>query len=98
MGSLDLSSVPKGALLLVDSAPIIYVMEMHPKWRPHFRPIFEAHDAKQIRLAITTIAIAEVLIGPLRSGDVELTHRYRSVFATWQQVDLDLEIAEGAAQ
>jgi predicted nucleic acid-binding protein len=98
MGTLDLDSLPDGALLLVDSAPIIYVIEMHPKWRPRFRPIFEAHEAKRIRLAITTIALAEVLIGPFKSGDEALAHRYRSAFETWQRVDLDLDIAESAAR
>ncbi len=98
MGTLDLEGLPEGALLLVDSAPLIYVVEAHPKWRPRFRPVFEAHEAGRFRLAITTIAIAEVLTGPLRSGDEALARRYHSTFESWQRVDLDLDIAESAAR
>jgi predicted nucleic acid-binding protein len=98
MGALDLTGLPNGALLLVDAAPVIYVIEKHPKWRPRFRPVFEAHETGRVRLAITTIAIAEVLTGPLRAGDEALARRYRSVFESWLRIDLDLDIAESAAR
>lgn len=98
MGALDLSAIPSGSLLLVDSAPIIYVIEMHPTLRPRFRPVFEAHADSRFQLAITTIAIAEVLTGPLKARDDALAQRYRSLFETWHRIDLDLEIAESAAR
>jgi len=98
MGTLDLKGFPDGALLLVDSAPLIYYIEEHPKWEPRFRPVFDAHEAGRFRLAVTTIAIAEVLTGPLRSGDEALARRYRSTLESWQRIDLDLDIAEGAAR
>ena len=98
MGTLDLGDLPNGALLLVDSAPVIYVIEKHPTWRSRFRPVFEAHETGRVRLAITTVAIVEVLTGPLRKGDEALARHYRSVLESWQRVDLDLDIAEGAAR
>jgi predicted nucleic acid-binding protein len=98
MGTLDLEGLPEGALLLVDAAPLIYVIEAHPKWRPRFRPVFEAHDAGRFRLAISTTVIAEVLTGPLRNGDEALARRYHSALQSWQVVDLDLAIAESAAR
>jgi predicted nucleic acid-binding protein len=98
MGTLDLEGLPEGALLLVDSAPLIYVVEAHQKWRHRFRPVFEAHEEGRFRLAITTIAIAEVLTGPLRSGDEALARRYHSTFESWHRVDLNLGIAESAAR
>ena len=97
MGTLDLTDLPDGALLLVDSSPVIYYVEEHPKWEPRFRPVFEAPRGR-FRLAITTVAIAEVLTGPFKSGDEALARRYRSVFETWQQIEVDLETAESAAR
>ena len=98
MGAIDLSGLPDHALLLVDSAPVIYLIEANPKWEPHFKPVFESHHAGQFRLAITTLAIAEVLTGPLGAGDEALARRYRTVLESWQPVELDTEIAEMTAR
>jgi hypothetical protein len=66
MEPLRLDDLPEQALLLVDSAPIIYVLEGHRILGRRFRPIFEAHAAGRLRFAVTTITVAEVLTGPLR--------------------------------
>jgi predicted nucleic acid-binding protein len=98
MEPLAFEDLPEGALLLVDSAPIIYVLEDHPRLAPRFRPLFEAHAAGRLRFAVTTITIAEVLTGPLGAGDDALAQRYRAVFETWRPVALDVGIAESAAR
>jgi predicted nucleic acid-binding protein len=98
MGTLNLEGLPAGALLLVDSAPVIYYAEIHPKWEPRFKPVFDAHEAGRFQLAITTIAIAEVLTGPLKSGDEALARRYLSIFESWRRVGLDFDIAQSAAR
>ena len=98
MGPLSLEGLPENALLLVDSAPIIYVLEEHTEFAPLFRPVFEAHENGLVRLAVTTVTLAEVLTGPLRNGDEVLTERYRSTLKSWYVVDLDSEIAESAAR
>ena len=61
-------------------------------------PLFEAHAAGRLRFAITTITIAEVLTGPMKTGDEALARRYRALFESWRQVDLDIGIAESAAR
>ena len=98
MGSMSLEGLPENALLLVDSAPIIYVLEEHSELAPIFRPVFEAHENGLVRLAVTTVTLAEVLTGPLRTGDEVLAERYRSTLKSWYVVDLDSEIAESAAR
>lgn len=98
MGPLDFGDLPEGALLLIDSAPIIYFLEGHPRFGPRFTPLFEAHAAGQLRFAVTTITIAEVLTGPLQAADDALASRYRAILETWQPVALDLGIAESAAR
>jgi predicted nucleic acid-binding protein len=98
MGTVSLEGLPENALLLVDSAPIIYVLEGHPDLAQVFRPVFEAHDNDLVRLAVTTVTLAEVLTGPLSAGDEVLAERYRSTLKSWYVVDLDAEIAESAAR
>ena len=45
MEPLDFADLPDQALLLLDSAPIIYVLEAHPEFAPRFEPLFAAHAA-----------------------------------------------------
>jgi len=98
MEPLNLGDLPERALLLVDSAPIIYFIERHPIFGPHFKPVFEAHAAGRLRLAVTTITLTELLTGPFRAGDEVLARKYRAVLESWRPVPLDVDIAESAAR
>ena len=98
MEPLKLESLPEHALFLLDTAPIIYCLENHPELGPRFEPLFEAHRHGQVRFAVTTITLSEVLTGPLQAGDEALARRYRTVLESWQVVELDADIAESAAR
>lgn len=98
MEPLDLSELPAGALLLVDTAPIVYMLEAHPQYSRRFRPVFEAHAAGKLRLTTTTVTLAEVLTGPLRAGNEALVRHYRGLLQSWQLVELDVDIAETATR
>jgi predicted nucleic acid-binding protein len=98
MEPLNLEALPEQAVLLIDSAPIIYVLEGRAKLADRFQPLFAAHAEGRFRFAVTTITVAEVLTGPLQASDEELVQRYRTVLESWQVVDLDMQIAETAAR
>jgi predicted nucleic acid-binding protein len=98
MGALDLSGLPDGALLLVDSAPIIYWLEQRPTFAKRFEPLFDLHAAGGVRFAVTGVTIVEVLTGPLQNDDDGLARRYRAVLESWRVVDLNADIAESAAR
>ena len=98
MEPLEFEDLPEDALVLIDSAPIIYILEGHPKFAPRFKPLFEAHASGRLRFAVTTIAIAEVLTGPLQAADDALAQRYRAILESWQTIALDIDIAESAAR
>jgi len=98
MEPLDFDDLPENALVLVDAAPIIHLLEGHPKFGPRFKPLFEAHGSGRLRFAVTTITIAEVLTGPLQAGDDALAQRSRAILQSWQPVALDVDIAESAAR
>ncbi len=98
MGPLNIDELPDQALLLVDTAPIIYVLEDHPTLADRFRPLFDAHASGRLRFAVTTVTIAEVLTGPLHAGEEALARRYRGILQSWQVVELGIDIAESAAR
>ena len=98
METLNATELPAGALLLVDSAPIIYTLEAHERFAGRFAPRFQRHADGELLLAVTTVTIAEVLTGPLRAGEEALARRYRSALDAWQVVDLTSDIAESAAR
>ena len=97
MESLAFANLPDGALLLVDSAPIIFFLEGHPKFGAFYRPLFEGHGSGRFRLAVTTVTLAEVLTGPLQSGDEVLAERYRTILESWIVVELSNDIAASSA-
>jgi predicted nucleic acid-binding protein len=95
---VDTAQVAEGSLLLVDSGPLIHVLEGHPVQASRLRPLFERHARGELQFAVTTISIAEVMAGPLGGDDEALARRYRAVLESWQVVDLTADIAEGAAR
>ena len=98
MEPLDAAALAAGSLVLLDSAPIIYVLEGHRSLGRRFRPLFDRHADGDVSFAVTTLAIAEVLAGPLRAGHEALAERYRAVLEAWYVVDLTTDIAERAAR
>jgi predicted nucleic acid-binding protein len=98
MGPLAIEDLPEQALLLIDSAPIIYFIEGHPKFAPRFEPLFAAQAVGRVRFAVATITIAEVLTGPFQAADEALARRYRATLEAWHPVDLTVAIAEMAAR
>jgi predicted nucleic acid-binding protein len=76
MALKGLAALPPGAGVLVDSAPIAYVLDGHPL-AAEFEPLFTAAEDGQIRLFVTPITIAEVVAGPLGRGREAQAEQYR---------------------
>ena len=88
-------------VLAVDTAPIIYWLEGHPRWADRFAPVFDAAETGAAQVVISTVTLAEVLAGPLRTGDELLASRYREALTRsigWQVVPLDADLAVEAAR
>lgn len=82
----------------MDTAPIVYFLEAHSKLAKLFRPLFARHAAGELHFAVTTVSIAEVLTGPLQSGNEALAERFRTIFRSWQVIDLTADIAASATR
>ena len=90
--------IRNGDLVLVDSAPLIYLLDDHPEFAPRFEGLFEAYEQGQVQIAISTIAIAEVLAGPFRHGKDVLAKRYETALGGFEVVPVSQDIAVTAAR
>jgi predicted nucleic acid-binding protein len=90
--------IPAGAKVLVDSAPIIYLLEDHPVFAVKFHGLFEAEAAGDIRIAISSLTIAEVLTGPHRHDEEALARRYEKALNEFEVIPVDAGIAASASR
>jgi predicted nucleic acid-binding protein len=91
----DLSA---GDLVVVDSAPLIYVLDDTPKLAPLFQGLFEAAEKDELRIAISAITLAEVLVGPLKQGRDALAKRYEKALGRFDIVPVTPDISVTAAR
>ena len=93
--------LPDGSLIAIDTAPLIYWLEEHPRWGPAYADLFEGIAAGRWRGLISTITLAEVVTGPLQQGREQLAERYEASLsdpANLTLVSLTPAIAMGAAR
>jgi predicted nucleic acid-binding protein len=92
--------VPDGATVLIDTNPIIYLLEGNPLGAV-FRSLFEAVDAGRIQALVTPITVAEVVSGPMKARREALVERYRRTITQnqgWRLRAIDADIAVLAAR
>ena len=87
-----------GDLVLVDAAPLIFVLEDHPQYAMAFVGLFEAHERGQIRIAVSTISLAEVLVGPFKRRQEALAKRYERALGGFELLAVTQQIAVTAAR
>jgi predicted nucleic acid-binding protein len=88
----------RGDRVVVDSAPLIYLLDGHAEFAPRFEGLFECHEQGAVQIAISTIAMAEVLAGPFQHGQQVLALRYQKALAGFDVVPVSQEIAVAAAR
>jgi len=95
---LDWSSIPDRSLLLVDSAPLIYFLEDDVRFAPRFAGLFELAAAGRLCIAVTTVSIAEVLVGPYANERDTLAMQIQAALAQYRVVPLTIPLAAQAAR
>lgn len=94
------ADVPDGATVLIDTNPIIYVLEGNPL-AARFGHLFASVEAGRIRALVTPITIAEVVTGPLKAGKEALAERYRHALTAgsgFRLREIDADVAVLAAR
>jgi predicted nucleic acid-binding protein len=90
--------LPQGATVVVDSAPFIYLLDEHPQFAAQFVGLFEAAEAGDVHIAISSITLAEVLTGPYKAGQTLLGKRYEQALLNYKVIPVSASIAALAAQ
>lgn len=98
MESLDISRIRAGGLLLLDSGPLIYLLEGRAGFAERYQSLLEAQAAGRVRFAVSAITVIEVLAGPLQKRQEALAARYQRLLESWQVVALDADVAASAAR
>lgn len=96
-----LAGLGEHPVIFVDTAPIIYWLEGHPRFAERFAEVFEGAALGNLSVVISTITLAEVVAGPLRSRDEVLAAQYKEALTRslgWQVYPLDVETAVEAAR
>lgn len=84
----------------VDTAPLIYFIEEHPRYGPIVSPVFQLITDGQLTGVTTVVTLVEVLTLPLQRGDQRLADAYKVVLGSSDNlamVSIDAAIAERAA-
>lgn len=91
----------RGRKIALDSAILIYFIEEHPTYLPLVRLLFQAIDQGHIKAVTSTITLLEVLVHPLREGNVSLANRYRDILLYAENLEtlpLSHSLSERAAE
>lgn len=85
----------------LDTSPLIYLIEEHPRYSDIVQPFFEAVDQGQFQVVTSTITLLEVLVHPFRHGAAELAGQYREIILNANGIsciDVSSEVAVEAAR
>jgi predicted nucleic acid-binding protein len=86
--------------LFVDTPPVIYHIENHPRYCSLTRVIFRAVRDGAIEAVTSPVTLAECLVHPFRAGNEELVARFRqAITASRNVVYVGIDaVAESAAR
>jgi len=91
----------RGSVVGFDTMPLIYYIEENRNYLEVVDPFFEAIDRGEFKVVTSIITLLEVLVHPVRNGDVILAQRYRDLLFDTEGLStmiLDRTIAEEAAR
>jgi predicted nucleic acid-binding protein len=96
-----LGSVITGKLVAFDTAPLIYYLEDHPDYMTIVSEMFDAFDRGAATGMTSVLTLLEVLVVPLRKGQLDLASSYAELLMHASGVTvyfIDAAICELAAQ
>jgi predicted nucleic acid-binding protein len=75
-----MTAIGKGPVAL-DTAIFIYYMEERQPYVTMLDPLFEALDSGRLVAVASEVSLLEVLVVPLKAGDLELADRYEALLS-----------------
>ncbi len=90
-----------GAIVGLDTTPLIYFIEKNATYHPLVRPFFVALAREQFTVVTSTITLVETLVHPIRNNHHEIARRYREILLNTSHLttfDVSPDIAQKAAE
>ena len=91
----------QGQIVGLDTAPLIYLSEQNLTYLEIVRCFFQAMSRREFQVFTSTLTLTEVMVYPLRAGNIELAQEYRDILLYEENltsVPVSPVIAEAAAQ
>ena len=88
-------------LISLDTSAFIYFVERHPRYFVACEKIFRVIESGRVAACTSTLTLLEILVGPYRSRNEELSLRFYSLFSTYPNLTwmpLTMDIADRAAR
>lgn len=82
--------------LFIDTAPVIYYIEAHPRFGPLAKEAFDRLQSRRLKAFSSVITIAEVLPKPVQAGDEELASKFGQFLVHGRNISL-IDISVGIA-
>lgn len=85
----------------IDAAPVIYFIEVHPRYDPLVSAVFQRVSDGVLTGVTSVITLTEVLVHPLARGNLALARQYRTLLRRSRQIRMipvDPAVAEHAAE
>lgn len=85
----------------LDTAPLIYFIEQNAIYLDIVRHFFQAMSHGEFQVVTSTLTLTEVLVHPLRAGNVKLARQYRDILFDQENLTtlpVSSAIAEFAAE
>jgi predicted nucleic acid-binding protein len=79
MGQLN---IPDGAIVYLDTAPVIYSIEQHPDYWPILLPLWGKLQAGNVQLISSELLLLECLVIPLRTNNTVLVNAYEQLLSS----------------
>jgi predicted nucleic acid-binding protein len=90
-----------GKIVGLDTAPLIYFIEQNPKYITTVREFFSSVNRGEFQVVTSTLTLTEVLVHPLRNGNLELAQQYQDILLNQDYLtvfSVSPEIAKLAAE
>ena len=96
-----LQELARVSTIFLDTAPVIYYIEAHPRFGPLAREVVTAFQSERVKAFSSVMTLAEVVAKPVELGDEKLARKFAEFLKAGRNltlVEISASIAERAGR
>lgn len=78
----------RNKIVFLDTAPLIYFIEGSSEYQENLKQLFEANDKGVFSFITSSITLLEVLVKPLKEGQLELADKYKTILSSATGIEI----------